>query len=442
VWFGAQVARQRLVSFPNPDVLLTFWPDACRMLSRLATSPSETEAGWMSGAHQRLRNVSVTAVIVVALVALTSCEWGKAKPSAQPPPSGPAAGRLRVDGENLVGQDGKPIVLRGFNFGWWGEATESDADEAKRMGANVVRLPLRWYFEGDKSDQRDPAAPGNIKPDGLATLDQTIDWLTKRGIWVILFMGADRGAGNDDHNFWTDKKLRDQYLDTWQFLATRYRSTPYIAAYELLSEPHPKKPYTAADVRGLYDEAIARVRTVDSKTPLIVGANDHYDIGLLDEAYTDVDHNIVYTANFYLPTEYIKPDKQPKGEKPLVYGQTIAHNGTTTTFDAAFLESLLEPAKAFRAKRHVPVFINQVGARSALPGALAYTHDVLDVLTRNSIGFAWWTFRTRSTAAEYGIYWQDDAGAYHRKDDLAETLQRSLTTAYSQPMPSPSRSRS
>ena len=365
----------------------------------------------------------------MALVALTSCEPGKPKQSAQQPPSGPAAQRLRVDGENLVLGDGKPVVLRGFNFGWWGEATEADADEARSLGANVVRLPLRWYFEGDKSDQRDPAAPGNITPEGLATLDQTIDWLTSRGIWVILFMGADRGAGNDAHNFWTDPNLRQQYLDTWQFLATRYRSTPYIAAYELLSEPHPKKPYTGADVRGLYDEAIARVRTVDSKTPLIVGANDHYDIGLLDEAYTSVDPNIVYTANFYLPTEYIKPDKQIKGEQPLGYGQTIAHNGTTTTFDAAFLDSLLLPAKAFRAKRHVPLFINQVGARSALPGALAYTHDVLDVLTRNGIGFAWWTFRTRSAATEYGIYWQDDAGTYHRKDDLAEVLRRSLAPA-------------
>ncbi len=380
----------------------------------------------MSGVRQRLRRRFVTGVILVVVVALTSCTSVKAPPSAQPSTNGTATPRLRVDGERVVLPDGKPIVLRGFNFGWWGEATESDADEVRSMGATVVRLPIRWYFEGDKSDQYDPNSPGNIKPEGLATLDKTIGWLTSRGIWVILFMGADKGAGSDEHNFWTDKKLRQQFLDTWQFLAERYRSTPYVAAYELLSEPHPKKPYTAVDLRALYDEAIARVRTVDASTPLIVGANDHYDIGLLDEAYTDTDHNIVYTANFYLPTEYIKPEKLSPGEKPVAYGQDIRHNGTTTTFDAAFLESLLAPAKAFRAKRHVPVFINQVGAQSSLPGALAYTHDVLDVLTRNNIGFAWWTFRTRSPATDYGVYWRDDRGVYHRKDDLAEVLRRSF----------------
>src|SRR5436190_19039986 len=97
----------------------------------------------------RVAPATACVVLVVAALALTAGRSGGHKQLAQPSNSGPPTAatvtRLRVEGENLVGPDGAPILLRGLNFGWWGEETEADAEEAKAMGANVVRLPLRWY---------------------------------------------------------------------------------------------------------------------------------------------------------------------------------------------------------------------------------------------------------------------------------------------------------
>lgn len=95
----------------------------------------------------------------------------------------------------------------------------------------------------------------------------------------------------------------------WEFLAERYKDTPYIAAYELLSEPHPPKPYTGADVRELYEELTTRIRAIDPDVPVIYGSNDHYDIRLMDEIYSTGTANVIYTFNFYEPTEYVKQTK-------------------------------------------------------------------------------------------------------------------------------------
>jgi aryl-phospho-beta-D-glucosidase BglC (GH1 family) len=226
--------------------------------------------------------------------------------------------RLQIQGKNLISTNGDTVILKGFNWGWWGLAQQSDAEEACAMGANVIRMPMRWYFGGGGNDQRDTTKPGNINPDGLALLDQQIQWCTDNHLWVILFGGSDRGAGDDNRNYWTDNSLKQQFIDMWQFLANRYKNTPYIAAYELLSEPHPKKPVTNAQLRSFYKELADSVRLIDHNTPVMIGANDHYDINLMDSIYTSTIPNLFYTFNYYLPTDYVKPDKRIQEGLPIV----------------------------------------------------------------------------------------------------------------------------
>jgi len=57
---------------------------------------------------------------------------------------------------------------------------QEDAPDMASMGANVVRIPLRWRFaEDSKQDQRDTASPGHIAPAGLAILDEQIQQATR-----------------------------------------------------------------------------------------------------------------------------------------------------------------------------------------------------------------------------------------------------------------------
>jgi hypothetical protein len=54
-------------------------------------------------------------------------------------------GRLSVSGTQILTPGGKPIVLRGFNWGQWGTAQSTDAASNVSQGANSVRIPLRWW---------------------------------------------------------------------------------------------------------------------------------------------------------------------------------------------------------------------------------------------------------------------------------------------------------
>lgn len=327
----------------------------------------------------------------------------------EPEPPIHKVARLSVDGKSLITPEGSSIELRGVNWGWWGTAQSHDASEAIAMGANVVRMPFRWYFNGEGSDIRQTGAPGNIRPEGLAQLDQYIDWCAKQNLWVILFAGSDKGAGDADENYWTSPELRTEFIETWTFLADRYKDKPYIAAYEILSEPHPKKPYTSDDLREFYEELITELRSVDQDTPLMIGANDHYDINQMSDVLTSIDDKIIYTFNFYLPTDYVKPDKRQEAGLPIVAypGDYTDFDGNDVHLDKALLIGMLQPALDFRDKHKVPILVNQVGARTRCPGHLQYMEDVGDVFFQNEISFTYWTFRTRDDEKEYGLYWYD-----------------------------------
>jgi len=328
--------------------------------------------------------------------------------------------RLIIEGDELLTPDGNTILLHGVNWGWWGTAQPEDATQVVAMSANVVRMPIRWYFGGAGSDIRQTGAPGNIKPEGLQQLDAYIDWCTQQKVWVILFAGSDQGAGDADENYWTNAALKAEFIEMWKFLVERYKNKPYIAAYEILSEPHPKKPFTNVDVRLFYEELIAAIRTIDVHTPLMIGANDHYDINLLSDAFTSVDNKIIYTFNFYLPTDYIKPDKREEAGLPIVtYPSTFTDfDGNEVVLNKEYLTEVLQPAVQFRTLHNVPVLVNQVGVRSRCPGHLQYMQDVGELFLHQRIPFTYWTYRTRDDANEYGLYWFDkETDVYVAKPD-------------------------
>jgi len=344
--------------------------------------------------------------------ALVACGGGGGASGSPPPPPTPGS-RLAVSGTKLLDPAGHEVWMRGFNWGRWDTAQAEDGVGNTSRGATAVRLPFRWYFSGPGSDIRKTSAPGHIDPAGLAQLDNTVRWATQAGLWVVLFAGSDLGAGDSDQNYWTNPALKKEFFETWAFLAKHYASTDHIAAFELLSEPHPKSPVTGDQIRAFYDEAIAAVRAVDPTTPLVVGGNDHYDIGELQAALTHADPQIVYAANFYLPTEYCKPERRgPANPDPIPYpGHYTDLNGNPQTIDAASLAATLAPALDFRTRNQVPIFIDQIGCEFIAPGVLDYTRDALALFRAQGVSWAFWTYREdNSGIGDHGLWFNDGSG--------------------------------
>ena len=345
-------------------------------------------------------------------------------------PATPAP-RLIVRGPYIFTPEGLPIRLRGWNWGSKHSAQPQDAADNVRQGATVVRLPLSWYYGSDGNtscfggqDSYDPSAPGFINPTSLAALDQQIEWASSAHLWIDVMV---RGG---DCDFWSNDKVKAQYIEMWKFLADRYKNTTYIASYSLLSEPHPPKGYTNDDVRDLYRRTIRGVRAIDGATPIVIGPGKNYDIRNLEQIYMPDQTNVAYAVNFYELPAYVKQGKKPAamtGYPGMYRDQGNSKNsclypgrGQIVLMNRAFLGTLLGCATAFRAAHQVPVFIDQVGIRSVTPRGLKYTEDVLELFRVNHIGFNYWTYRQPYSSNSLldggaGVLWQDAARVYHTK---------------------------
>lgn len=344
--------------------------------------------------------------------------------SAEKPKEDSSSGeipRLTLRGSEILDPQGKPVTLRGFSWGRWGMARPGDGKENVAQGATMVRIPLRWWgIYGDESiDSRADAAPGHIDPAHLAELDRMIQDASSAGLWIDLFIDSDCGQngtqedkgtakycdpegkyGSNGRNFWSDRAERAKFFEVWKFVADRYKDTPYIGMYELLPEPNPAG-YSAEEVSQFYQELIAAIRPIDSRTPFLVGAYKGYNIKSVESAYIKTSVPIIYTGNLFVYTE--------RGNSASVIGN---------------LEERLKYLTDFRDKYQVPVFVQQTGARSGDDPEAVYADAVLSLLNKNRVGWAWWTYRQENFGDGFSIEYQKKDGSWVRKDSLLATISK------------------
>jgi hypothetical protein len=294
-------------------------------------------------------------------------------------PASAGSGRLSVSGANVVDPAGNPIVLRGYNWGQWGTVQPQDPAANVAAGANSVRIPLRWWGEWkDDVDSYDADEDNlsHIDGDHLKLLDKTIAQASDAGMWITLFVDSDygQGAGGRPDNFWTNPVMKQRFKEVWQFLVQRYKTTPYMGAFEILPEPKPIGQ-DDAHVKAFYDEMIGVIRGIDRRTPIVVGPNDNYSCSHLEGAFTTADRKAIYTCNYFI------------FDNPLNRIKLITD---------------------FRTGHDAPVWINQVGIESGDLNAKSKARDVLGAFDDNGIGWAWWTYRISGTNPDtHGIYYAD-----------------------------------
>jgi endoglucanase len=115
---------------------------------------------------------------------------------------------------------------------------ESDLDNIRAFGMNVVRLPF-WYpnLQDDKGARR---------PDAFARLDWLVEKAWARGIYTVLDLhGAPGGQSKADTtgrersaaDLWTGDDNLARTTEIWKRVAEHYRGNPAVAGYDLLNEP-------------------------------------------------------------------------------------------------------------------------------------------------------------------------------------------------------------
>lgn len=315
---------------------------------------------------------------------------------------------LSVSGQDILDANGRPIILRGPNWGRWGTAVQQDAVDARAQGANCVRIPLRWWglYGGDNIDSRDDAAltTGTIDPAHLEILDNMVSWASQAGLYIILFIDSNCGQSglqpgspaycdpNGDYpngrNFWTDLDARARFIQVWQFVARRYKDNPYLGMFEPLPEPNPLNPGTGHDIRDFYVEVCSAIRLVAPGVPMLVGG-DTYKAANINASFMAGTMDIVYTADMFLHT-----------------------GGASQAANLAEFAGRVANLTSFRTQFNAPVFVQQTGVRSGDDPDQSYLNATLDQLVAAQLGFAYWEERDSTDPNGYGIRYQDGNGGW------------------------------
>ena len=228
----------------------------------------------------------------------------------------PADVALRVQGADLVNDQGETVVLRAINLGNWlliepwmygqndafvrdqatfinilrsrfgddeadrllalhraGWITQRDFDNVAAAGFNAVRIPVSHIVL-----EAEPYTPNE---EGFALLASAFEMAEHAGLYVILDMHSAPGGQSTDqpsgditaNNLWTDPDAQERLAWLWQYTARRFKNQRNFIAYDLLNEPYGNYAQDISDeLIDIMDCAIEAVRVVDPNRLILVPA--------------------------------------------------------------------------------------------------------------------------------------------------------------------------
>ncbi|HTY00645.1 MAG TPA: cellulase family glycosylhydrolase [Bacteroidota bacterium] len=309
-------------------------------------------------------------------------------------------GFVQTRGRELIGPDGRPLLLRGINLGNWlvpegymfkfekgatspgkieevineligpeeaavfwsdyrdSYITRDDIRWIKRSGLNSVRVPFHYRLLTNEG-----SADG-WNEDGFAVLQRLVHWCTEEGIWVILDMHCAPGGQTGDNidDSWgypwllRSPNLQDQTVKIWSQLARRFKDEKAVIGYDLLNEPIAAYFDTLSlnrELEPFYKRIVAGIRMVDSNHVIFLGGSQ-------------------WDTNFKI--------FGPPFDRNLAY--TFHRYWTDTT------EQELRQYLDFRDRYRVPVWMGESGENSN-----AWISGFRRMVERDSIGWCFWPYK-------------------------------------------------
>ncbi|MCL2265394.1 MAG: glycoside hydrolase family 5 protein [Treponema sp.] len=301
---------------------------------------------------------------------------------------------------------------KGVNFSMWFEAadagripftqyTEYDFQNAKSMGVDVIRMPVRLH------DMTSGAPNYRLQPLLLKLLDMAVDWAEKYGLYIII----------DNHSFSPDIETSDDInkvlIPVWEQIAQRYRNRSDYVVYEILNEPHGISYSRWGEIQGM---ALAAIRKYDQKHWVIVGGTEWNSYNQLYFIPDYKDSKLIYTFHYYdpflfthqgagwsPPLQYLSGVPFPYDSKRMpsvpseLKGTWVEYNLTNYSKDAspAKLLDILDKVAAFSRQRNVPVFCGEYGVfipNSHPEDRVRWYEFITNALDRRNISRTSWDY--------------------------------------------------
>jgi endoglucanase len=314
---------------------------------------------------------------------------------------------------------------RGFNLldffsprqtprGGRNSTTEDDFRWMSDWGFDFVRLPMAYprWIDFDPSKPITPDDMYKIKESAIESIDKLVETAHKHGLHVSLNFHRAPGycvnAGfQEPFNLWTDKEALDAFCFQWGIWAKRYKNIPPSKiSFDLVNEPsmredmndqHSKHSAVPGDIYRKVAEAAAKeIREANPNHLIIADGNDMGnnvipEIIDLKIAQSCRGYTPAYISHYKAPWAFANVDNLPEPLWPGKMGDENWDRGRLEKYYAPWIEL---------ARKGIGVHCGECGCWIKTPHKvfLAWFGDVLDILTKNGIGYALWNFR-----GEFGI---------------------------------------
>lgn len=254
--------------------------------------------------------------------------------------------------------------------------TESDFVNLSKWGLDHVRVPIDYDLVEDEQ--------GNFSEDGMAYVQQVIDWCGKYNLNMVLDLHKTAGysfdKGEKESGFFDNAALQERFYRLWEELAERFGKYHSRVAFELLNEVTDIS--FAEKWERISAECISRIRKIVPEVYIIVGGYNNNSIEALDSIVMPCDDKIVYTFHCYEPLIFTHQGaywvdnmpsdfrlKFPDTAKSYIehknkLGLKIAdplENADPDISCADLFEIMFEKAAALAEERNVPLYCGEYG---------------------------------------------------------------------------------
>ena len=291
-------------------------------------------------------------------------------------------------------------------------------------GATWVRLSYdKWKPQGRDFLLGDADAYKGLSPQDLAQLKTVLDNAHAAGLKVVIaplslpgMRWSQNNQGQFDDRLWRDKRYWTQAATFWHDLAQELKDHPAVAAYNLINEPAPERHGGLAehaelqrmqqwyageqggprDLPALYRELVAAIREVDATTPIMVDAGWYAAADAFGYWPTALpDRRVLYSVHMYEPYSATSAPNMAR-KQPIPYPGPAPFGGKRERWDgervAAYLQKPLDWADAVGVPRSRLV-VGEFGCMRRLAGCKQYLEDVLTVLDKQQLHWAFYSFR-------------------------------------------------
>ncbi|MGD1052303.1 MAG: cellulase family glycosylhydrolase [Candidatus Dormibacteria bacterium] len=373
----------------------------------------DTRAAERDGAP-RLRLLAVLVVIgVVTWLVLPVPALTAVVPAAGPRPAAqPGLPWLSTSDGRMVDEEGRSVLLHGFDDDALLESTmhpapldPTDASLMESSGFDVVRLPIAWsLLEPER---------GHFSTTYLDRIASTVSLLNAHHLYVVLdmhFLGWSPAFGGSGAPawatlswvpdirvgpmpsltrllspainastayFWLTSDWQTPYLDTWRFVAQRFRDDSGVAGYDIINEAHafplPPLRFDKDDLFPFYARAITAIGQIDPNHLFL----------LENDALGD------------LPTSVVPISAPDLVYAPHVYTGVLfppAFDGDAQSLDT-HVDELAKEASQLPAA----MWVGEFGINSDAADASEWIADALAAFADHGSGWAWWQWRAAGT---------------------------------------------